>query len=198
MSAWPDTTLHTERLRLEPFDERHLDGLNAMNSLAQVMQFVGGQVETREQTAAAIARVKRSWAAWGTSWWAFIDLRNGRVAGAGCIQHLRRDAAPPADLESLRQNPLEIGWRLHPDYWGQGLATEAARSMMAFAFDRFPIHELLAVRHPDNHSSGRVMDRLGMRQRGMEPWYGTTVATHVISRAEWQRGVQAQPRRSAP
>jgi hypothetical protein len=31
------------------------------------------------------------------------------------------------------------------------------------------------------------MDRLGMRQRGLEPWYGTTVATHVISRAEWLR-----------
>jgi len=59
--------------------------------------------------------------------------------------------------------------------------------MTAFAFERFPIQELLAVRHPDNAQSGRVMDRLGMRQRGLEPWYGTTVATHVISRTEWQR-----------
>jgi hypothetical protein len=31
------------------------------------------------------------------------------------------------------------------------------------------------------------MDRLGMRQRGLEPWYGATLATHVISRGEWQR-----------
>jgi RimJ/RimL family protein N-acetyltransferase len=74
----------------------------------------------------------------------------------------------------------------------QGLASEAARCMAAFAFDRFPIEELLAVRHPDNVDSGRVMDRLGMRQRGLESWYGTTVATHVISRGEWQRNLAAE------
>ena len=181
------TTLHTQRLRLEPFDERHLDGLHAMNSLPEVMQFVGGQTETKEQTASVIARVKRCWEAWGTSWWAFIDTKSERVAGAGCIQYLRRDASPPEDLNSLKNNPIEIGWRLHPDFWRQGLASEAARRMAAFAFERFPIQELVAVRHPDNTASGRVMDRLGMQVRGLEPWYGTTVTTHVISRAEWQR-----------
>lgn len=184
-------TLHTERLRLEPFEEKHLDGLNAMNSLPEVMRFVGGHTESREQTAAVIARVKRAWAAWGASWWALIETSSGRVAGAGCIQHLRRDAAPPEDLESLKANPLEIGWRLHPDFWRQGLASEAARCMTAFAFDRFPIQELLAVRHPENLDSGRVMDRLGMHPRGLEPWYGTTVATHVITRAEWRHRLHA-------
>lgn len=181
------TTLHTQRLRLEPFDEHHLDGLYEMNSLPEVMKYVGGQTETREQTASVIARVKRCWAAWGTSWWAFIEVETGRVAGAGCIQYLRKDASPPEDPNSLMDNPIEIGWRLHPDFWRQGLASEAARCMAAFAFDRFPIEELLAVRHPDNTDSGRVMDRLGMRQRGLEWWYGTTVATHVISRSVWER-----------
>jgi RimJ/RimL family protein N-acetyltransferase len=163
-----------------------------MNSLPEVMRYVGGQIETREQTASVIARVKRCWSAWGTSWWALIETKSERVAGAGCIQYLRRDASPPEDLESLKGNPVEIGWRLHPDFWRQGLASEAARCMAAFAFDRFPIEELLAVRHPDNVDSGRVMDRLGMRQRGLESWYGTTVATHVISRGEWQRNLAAE------
>ena len=181
------TTLHTKRLRLEPFDESHLDGLSAMNSLPEVMRFVGGKTETREQTLSVITRVKRCWTEWGTSWWAFIETNSERVAGAGCIQYLRRDAVPPEDLASLTGNPLEIGWRLHPDFWRQGLATEAARSMAAFAFDSFPIQELVAVRDSENAESGRVMDRLGMRQRGLEPWYGTTVVVHVISRAEWQR-----------
>lgn len=157
-----------------------------MNRLPEVMRFVGGETETQEQTAAVIARVKRCWEAWGTSWWAFIDLRTERVAGAGCVQFLRRGAAPPEDLDSLRNNPLEIGWRLHPDFWGLGFASEAARCMTGFAFHRFPIEELLAVRHPDNNKSGRVMDRLGMSLRGLEQWYGTIVAVHVISRLEWQ------------
>ena len=76
------TILHTARLRLEPFADHHLDGLNAMNSRPEVMRFFGGQPETREQTAGFIARVQRAWAAWGTSWWALIDPENDRVAGA--------------------------------------------------------------------------------------------------------------------
>jgi len=101
------------------------------------------------------------------------------------VQYLREEALPPADLDRLRSNPLEVGWRLHPDFWHQGLATEAAVRMTAFAFQTLAAEELLAVRHPDNVESSRVMDRLGMRYRGLERWYGTTVATHVLSRQDW-------------
>ena len=52
--------------------------------------------------------------------------------------------------------------------------------------ERFPVAELLSVRHPENNASGRVMDRLGMRYRGLEPWYGRTVATHVLDRQAWR------------
>ncbi len=179
------TILHTARLRLEPIAAQHLDGLSAMNQRPEVMRYISGQPEAREQTAAWIARVQRCWTAWGTSWWAFMELTSGRVAGAGCIQYARHSAALPADLESLRPNPLEIGWRLHPDFWRQGLASEAAQCMADFAFDSLAAPELIAVRHPDNAASARIMDRLGMRYRGIETWYGELLATHALSREEW-------------
>lgn len=151
------------------------------------MRYISGQPETREQTAAGIARVQRSWAALGTSWWAFVEAGSSRVAGAGCIQYLRKEAVVPDDLQSLRASPLEIGWRLHPDFWHKGLASEAAVRMARFAFEDLAAPELLAVRHPDNADSARVMDRLGMRYRGVEHWYGTSLATHVLGREEWLR-----------
>lgn len=180
------TTLHTKRLRLEPFAERHQEGLYEMNRRPEVMQFITGRPETGEQTAASIARVQRCWAVLGTGWWAFIEPTSGRVAGAGCVQYARRDAVMPADLESLRSNPLEIGWRLHPDFWRLGLASEAAARMAAFAFDTLAAPLLIAVRHPDNIASAGAMDRLGMSYRGMERWYGETLATHVLNRMDWR------------
>ncbi len=158
-----------------------------MNQIPEVMRYITGQPETREQTAASIARVERCWAAWGTSWWAFIEPASGRVAGAGCIQYARQQAELPADLNTLRANPLEIGWRLHPDFWRQGLASEAAQSMAAFCFDSLAAAELIAVRDPDNAASARVMDGLGMRYRGLETWYGVMLATHAVSREDWLR-----------
>lgn len=181
------TTLLSARLRFEPFCDAHLDGLHAMNRLPEVMRYVGGQPETREQTAEAIARVQRAWAANGTGWWALVDLASGRIAGGACVQRLRREATLPTDPAELQALPLEIGWRLHPEFQGRGLATEAGARAAAFAFERFAPAELLAVRHPDNLASARVMDRLGMRYRGQETWYGKAVATHVLTRDEWDR-----------
>lgn len=176
------TTLLTPRLRLEPFCADHLDGLHAMNSDARVMHYITGQTETLEQTRASIERVQARWAEWGYSWWAFIDRDSGEIVGAGAIQHLDRDASMP----------LEIGWRLKPAHWGRGLASEAAQHMAAFAFDTLRAPQLLAVCHPDNHASARVMQRLGMRYRGIERWYARDCATYAITADEW-RTRQAEP-----
>ena len=101
------------------------------------------------------------------------------------VMHARREAELPADLDGLRCNPPEIGWRLHLDFWRQGLASEAALRMAAFAFDNLAAPELVAVRHPENVASERVMDRLRMRYRGFEVWYGKMLATHAVGREEW-------------
>lgn len=181
------TILETARLRLEPCGPEHLQGLHAMNRLPEVMRYIGnGEPETLAGTQRMIERVQQRWQHFGYSWWSFIDRASGRVAGAGAVQHLRRDAEPPLDLDALRAFPLELGWRLHPDFWRQGLASEAAKRMAQFAFDSLQAEELYAVRDPDNLASGRVMDRLGMRFLGQETWYGAALATHRITQTEWR------------
>ena len=39
---------------------------------------------------------------------------------------------------------VEIGWRFLPDYWGKGLATEAAKAVMRYGFDTFGFGPLLS------------------------------------------------------
>ena len=57
--------------------------------------------------------------------------------------------------------------------------------MTSFAFDSLAAPEIIAVRHPENIASARVMDRLGMRYRGLEKWYGENLATHALGRKDW-------------
>ncbi|SEK27343.1 Protein N-acetyltransferase, RimJ/RimL family [Roseateles sp. YR242] len=170
------TQLLTPRLRLVPFEDSHLAGLNALNSDAEVMRYLQGRPETLEETQAGIDRVKAKWKQWGYSWWSFLERDSGELVGAGCIQHLNKD----------QSQPLEIGWRLRRDRWGQGLASEAARRMARFAFDHLAALELTAVCNPDNQDSAQVMQRLGMKFRGIERWYDTDSTVYVISAAEWQ------------
>jgi len=173
--------LTTERLRLEPFDDSHLDGLNAMNSDPEVMRYLGTP-ESREKTAEIIDRVKSRWIQYGYSWWSFIERVSDEVIGAGCIQNLRKNGDSPDPA-----CPLEIGWRLRRDHWHKGLASEAAIAMGDFAFRKLDADALLAVCHPDNAASAAVMRRLGMRYRGMEDWYGKLLATYQVTVDEWTR-----------
>jgi RimJ/RimL family protein N-acetyltransferase len=58
----------------------------------------------------------------------------------------------------------EIGWVIASDRQGRGYATEAARALMAFAFDGLGCHRVIATCQPQNPASWRVMEKLGMRR----------------------------------
>ncbi|CAL9309334.1 GNAT family N-acetyltransferase [Streptomyces olindensis] len=50
---------------------------------------------------------------------------------------------------------VEIGWRLRRRSWGRGYATEAAREVLAFAFDDVGLERVVSICHVDNHASTR-------------------------------------------
>ena len=57
---------------------------------------------------------------------------------------------------------VEVGWRLHPDTWGHGYATEAASASLRFGFEEAGLHEILAITTMLNTRSQAVMERIGM------------------------------------
>jgi RimJ/RimL family protein N-acetyltransferase len=170
------TILTSPRLRFEPFDTHHFDGLQALNRDLEVMRYISGQPETPEETRAMIERVQGRWATFGYSWWSLIEHETGELVGAAGLQHLGH----------ARANPLEVGWRLRTDRWGRGLATEAARTVLAHAFAGVDAALVCAIRHPDNLASLRVMERLGMRHVGRQTWNGAQVEVHELARSEWK------------
>ena len=69
---------------------------------------------------------------------------------------------------------FEVGWHLHPDHQGRGLATEAAAALLQAGADA-GIREVLALTDLDNAPSQAVARRLGMRDEGTTGrWFGLT------------------------
>lgn len=169
------TILHTARLRLEPCNDSHLQGFYNVNRHAEVMRYITGKPDSLADTQLMIDRVKARWAEFGFSWWCFIELATEEVIGAGCIQYLGRDS----------KNPLETGWRLRADKWGQGFASEAAQCMARFAFETLNAPLLCAVCDPRNTASSHVMVKLGMQYRRNERWYDMDTAVYDMTRADW-------------
>lgn len=59
---------------------------------------------------------------------------------------------------------VEIGWRLHPDVWGQGLAPEGARECLRFGFEELGLTAIYADTPVINLPSQSVMRKIGMTE----------------------------------
>jgi RimJ/RimL family protein N-acetyltransferase len=67
-----------------------------------------------------------------------------------------------------RSGEIELGYRLRPDAWGHGFATEGAAALLADALSRPDVTRVYAHALDSNAASLRVMEKIGMRYAG--PW----------------------------
>jgi RimJ/RimL family protein N-acetyltransferase len=64
------------------------------------------------------------------------------------------------------RNDAEVGFALHPDYWGQGYVTEAARLLLVEAFHGLGLRRIWATCDARNEASIGVLEKLQMRREG--------------------------------
>ncbi|MEO1091613.1 MAG: GNAT family N-acetyltransferase, partial [Pseudomonadota bacterium] len=77
---------------------------------------------------------------------------------------------------------IEIGYRYVSSAWGQGVATEAAWPVLTFGFAVMDLQRIVAVTHPANHASQRVLAKIGLRRCGNGFHYGHDLPFFAIDR----------------
>ncbi|WP_336026449.1 GNAT family N-acetyltransferase [Geodermatophilus sp. FMUSA9-8] len=157
-----DGELLTPRLRLRAWTTRRDDlaRLTDIYGRPEVTRWLGGS-----PSVGPVELVAR---------WAQVSRADPRF---GCwAVEVRAD--PPVVAGTVLLKPLpdgvgevEVGWHLHPECWGHGYATEAARAVVERAFGA-GLPEVYAVVRPGNEPSLAVCRRLGMAPLGrMRRWY---------------------------
>jgi [ribosomal protein S5]-alanine N-acetyltransferase len=87
----------------------------------------------------------------------------------------------------------ELGYWMGVPYWGRGFATEAARALCEYGFRTLHLHRIHARHFVINPASGRVLEKLGMREEGVQrqamlKWGRfVDVREFAILREEWER-----------
>ncbi len=101
-------------------------------------------------------------------------------------------------LRSREHRRGEVGYVLHPDFWGRGLATEGANALLEIAFDTLDLHRVIARLDARNAASAAVLERLGMRREAVlveHTWFKgewSTEADYAILQDEWvSRGTRS-------
>jgi RimJ/RimL family protein N-acetyltransferase len=84
--------------------------------------------------------------------WATIHKGTGKFIG--------RCGLLPWTIEE--QQEVEVAYTLAQDYWGQGLATEAAKGILQYGFEQLHLSRLICLIDPENIASQRVAEKIGM------------------------------------
>ncbi len=145
--------LETPRTRLRRWREPDREPFALMNADPRVVEFLPAPL-TRAGSDAFADRIAAHFAEHGFGLWAL------EVPGAAAFAGFVGLSIPR--FEAAFTPCVEVGWRLAPEHWGRGYATEAARAALRFAFGPLGLVEVLSFTVPANLRSRRVMERLGM------------------------------------
>jgi RimJ/RimL family protein N-acetyltransferase len=164
--------IETERLLLRPVERSDVDTIARWNADPEHTLHLMG-VQTLEQTEEAMERWLGHWERHGFGMLIAEDKASGEPIGRTGAQYHR---AWPHDPE--------IGWAYDRAWWGRGLATEAGRAVVDWAFGELDFARVVSITTEANVASRRVMAKLGFRLLELVPFpeLGLELWVHALDR----------------
>ena len=148
------TVLETNRLLLRHQVIQDLDELWALYCDSQITKYIPDAPRTREE-----AKEELEWHMHGhprfpeLGLWATVHKETGKFIG--------RCGLLPWTIDG--QNEVEVAYTISRDYWGQGLATEAAQAILVYGFEKLNLTRLISIIDPENIASQKVAKKIGMK-----------------------------------
>ena len=168
------TILETPRLILRPFREEDADLLATLMANPDFMQFSQG-LYSREKTAEFLEKLLGWQRAGLPSLFAMMHRGDTQLVGYCGFYHQVID----------EKAEIEIGYRLHPAYWNQGITTEAAKAVRDHAFRDLNLSRVISLIHPENVRSRRVAEKNGMTHEKDTLYRGLFTNVFAISQEVW-------------
>jgi RimJ/RimL family protein N-acetyltransferase len=150
--------IETERLILRSWVDADLEPYHKINSDEKVIEFLREPMSpmSLEDCKNFIAMANNNIEKLGFGLWAATLKDSEELIGFIGLH--------PPDFTAHFTPCVEIGWRLGSQYWGKGLATEGARAVLKFAFEKTDLKEIVSFTVPKNLRSIAVMEKIGLQR----------------------------------
>jgi len=169
-----NTAITTARLSLRPLRLDDLEAMHALWTESGVRRFLfDDQIISRNQAVDEIVQSIERFETDGCGLWGASLRPNTEIIGF-CGYRPFHD--PP-------RHQLLYGF--HPDHWSKGLATEAARAMIRFGFERLGFECVVASADAPNHASLVVMEKAGMTFDHRETINGLDTVSYKLERQDF-------------
>ena len=164
--------IETPRLRLRPYTLDDVDALSEVLCGHENMRFFPNRFE-RKDAEERIQKNLRRYAEDGVGQWALV-LKPGNKFGGYC-------GLVRLEIDGSRE--IEVGYALARSAQGRGIATEAARACMNYAFTKLGEQRIISLIRPENLPSRRVAERNGMTVEKETDFAGLQHLVYVGRRA---------------
>lgn len=145
--------IKTERLLLRMYRTEDLETVYKLCSDPNITRFFPDYYSIeKDYVLGSLPRRLERWRKQGFGQLGVFDKSNGKLIGYSGLQYL--DSTPE----------VEIYYGFFKDYWGKGIATEAAKANLRYGFEEIKLDRIVAVTHPENEVSKKVLKKLGMKQ----------------------------------
>ena len=142
--------IETERLLIRPFKMEDIAPSYVMNLDAEVSKYTGdgGIVSEKEIERRIIENVFGDYEKYGFGRLAVELKGENKFIGFTGLKYLE-------DMDEV-----DLGYRFMKEYWGKGIATEAAKACVSLGFDSLGLKRMIAMVLPENTGSIRVLEKL--------------------------------------
>lgn len=142
----------TARMTLRPFTPEDAHSFLILSSHPDIIRYTGRQAmtSTEEARQAMEKSVLRDYQQYGYGRLACICKATGNIIGFAGLKY----------VPQLRET--DIGYRFLPEYWGQGLATEASHMLLRYGRETLGLSRIVGIVDPENKASVGVLLKLGM------------------------------------
>jgi RimJ/RimL family protein N-acetyltransferase len=182
-------TLYTERLRLVPLSEAHLEPEIALDADPEVMRYLTGRALSRAEVEQAHQRrIAAAREVPGLGFWA--GFATGEFVGWWILQPPHGPDQPKVAGEA------DLGYRLMRRHWRRGYASEGARELIRYGFDDLGLNRIFAQTMAANTASRATMSAAGLSHvrafisgpyDDLVPGAEQGEVEYEITRSTWQR-----------
>lgn len=147
----------TERLILReliPSDEK---GMFTLDADPEVHKYLGNQpVTSMEEIRAAIRFIRQQYVDNGIGRWAVIEKATNQFVGWAGLKLITTPI-------NNRVGYYDLGYRFIKQYWGKGYASEAAKAIVDYGFNRMGLKEIYGMVETGNIASRKVLEKAGLK-----------------------------------
>jgi RimJ/RimL family protein N-acetyltransferase len=152
MSAPDNPLLQSERLVLRRFSHADAAVFFRLNSEPELVQYTARAALTSVDAAMATLDSEQ--------------FRHDEKAGLGRFACVEKSTGKVIGVAGLRPEPeyggYAFGYRILPEHWGQGFATEAATTLLQYGYHQLKLQHIMATVFPQNVASVRVLEKIGL------------------------------------